>query len=70
MPNPLARHHVALASAFARGPADHAVDIAAEWQAHVDAGRIGNRSPMPPEIQARIVQTEALFARLAAERSQ
>lgn len=36
----------------------------AEWQAHVDAGRIGTRTPMPPEIAARIAQNERLLKRV------
>ncbi len=73
MPNALARRQVARAAAPIRGVADHAAThpaptIAAEWQTHVDAGRIGNRPPMPPAIRANLARTEALFAALAAER--
>ena len=73
MPNALARQQVALAAAPIRGVADHASThpaptIAAEWQAHVDAGRIGKRPPMPSEVRANLARTEALFAALAAER--
>lgn len=76
MPNALARQQVALAAAPIRGVADHPAhygphdhhDIADAWQAHVDAGRIGNRPPMSPEIRANLARTEALFAALAAER--
>lgn len=70
MPNALARQHVSLASALTRDPAYHTPDIAAEWQAHVDAGRIGDRPPMPPEIRENLARTDALFAALAAERRQ
>lgn len=73
MTNALARQQVALAAAPIRSVADHAAThpaptIADEWQAHVDAGRIGNRPPMPPVIRANLARTEALFAALAAER--
>jgi|GEM_PF-4740806 len=71
MPNALARQQVALAATHSRGVADHAANhptptIADEWQAHVDAGRIGNRPPMPPAIRANLTRTEALFAALGA----
>ena len=73
MPYALARQQVALAAVPIRGVADHAAThpaptIADEWQAHVDAGRIGNRPPLPPAIRAHFARTEALFAALAAER--
>lgn len=73
MPNALARQQVALAAAPIPGVADYAAThpaptIADEWQAHVDAGRIGNRPPMPPAIRANLARTEPLFAALAAER--
>ena len=73
MPNALARQQVARATAHSRRVADHAAThpaptIADEWQAHVDAGRIGNRPPMPPAIRANLARTETLFAALTAER--
>lgn len=54
MPNALARQQVALAAAPIRGVADHAAThpaptIADEWQAHVDAGRIGRRAGLSPQ---------------------
>ena len=76
MPNALATQQVRLAATHSRGVADHPAhygphdhhDIASEWQAHVDAGRIGNRPPMPPAVRENLARTEALFAALAAER--
>ena len=73
MPNALARQQVARAAAPIRGVADHAAThpaptIADEWQAHVDAGRIGNRPLMPPAIRANLARTDDLFAALTAER--
>ena len=73
MPNALARQQVARAAPPIRGVADHAAThpaptITTEWQAHVDAGRIGNRLPRCPEIRENLARTDALFASLAAER--
>ncbi|MEM9501571.1 MAG: hypothetical protein AAF941_06960 [Pseudomonadota bacterium] len=39
-----------------------------QWQAHLDAGRIGNNPPCPPEVAARREANERLFARLAGRR--
>ena len=43
--------------------ADDPRPIVAEWQAHVDAGRIGTRTPMAPDILASIRAAEALICR-------
>ena len=42
----------------ARHP-DH--DPVRAWQAHVDAGRIGQHLPVDPAIAANLLRTEALF---------
>lgn len=42
---------------------DHPNPIVGEWQAHVDAGRLGNRPPMDPAVRASILAAEALFRR-------
>ena len=36
-----------------------------QWQDHLDAGRIGNNPPCPPDVAARREANERLFARLA-----
>ncbi|WP_174287086.1 hypothetical protein [Sphingomonas bacterium] len=40
-------------------PEDHPALHA--WAAHVAAGRIGTRAPMPPEALARIARMEAIL---------
>jgi hypothetical protein len=42
---------------------DHPHPIVAEWQAHVDAGRIGNRQPMDPAVRASILAAERVLCR-------
>lgn len=66
MPNTLARQQVALAATYI--PRGDAPSIAAEWQALVDAGRIGNRAKPSPELSENRARTEAILARHAADR--
>ncbi|WP_326525469.1 hypothetical protein [Sphingomonas sp.] len=39
-----------------------------EWLGHIAAGRIGTRTPTPPQVAANRDATAALFARIARER--
>lgn len=43
--------------------ADHPHPLVAEWQAHIDAGRIGTRAPLAPALLANLRATEALICR-------
>ena len=40
---------------------DHPHPLVAEWQAHIDAGRIGTRAPLAPALLANLRATEALI---------
>ena len=71
MPHPLARRCVRLDPQHTLRPTTrdpfrpHDIpDPVAEWQAHVDAGRIGRRLPVDPEVEANRTRTEALFRSL------
>lgn len=63
MPDTLARAAVQLAR-FAAPALHRASPIADQWQAHLDAGRIGNPAPAAPETIARREENARLFARL------
>lgn len=43
------------------------MDIAADWEAHLDAGRIRNHHACAPEIAANRARTATLFLRIAKE---
>lgn len=43
--------------------ADHPSPIVAEWQAHIDAGRLGTAAPLSPAMLANLRATEALICR-------
>ncbi|MHA7818738.1 MAG: hypothetical protein ACX930_03710 [Erythrobacter sp.] len=45
-------------------PNADAMRAQAEWQAHVDAGRIGTRTSIPPEILAQMEANERLLKRV------
>ena len=42
---------------------DHPHPAVADWQRHVDAGRIGARVPMDPAVLASILAAEAVVRR-------
>ena len=46
-----------------RIPADcaPAAEAIRDWQGHVDAGRIGNHTPLAPDVLANLLRTDALF---------
>jgi hypothetical protein len=52
-------------------PDPYQPDSVREWQAHLDAGRLGRpRRATPPDVLANREATEELFRRIAADRAE
>ena len=61
MPSPLTKQTIAIGPNQPRLPEATAHGPWADWQRHLDAGRIGTRSEQTPEQRARHVRNERVL---------